>query len=142
MALSAELDEVCAFQRGFREEDTVVRDDANGVAVDLCEPRDERRPVVGLELGEHGAVYQAGDDFVDGDLPAEIRAHDAGEVFGVVQRFREGGSRGRGERLAAVPIQIRDAAAGEDEGMRVVDGEVVRHTRDFAVETTAAEVLC
>lgn len=36
-ALAAELDEVRAFERGFREEDAVVGQDADGLGVDTCE---------------------------------------------------------------------------------------------------------
>ena len=36
-ALGAELDEVCAFEGGFGEEDAVVGEDADGVGVDAGE---------------------------------------------------------------------------------------------------------
>ena len=37
LALAAQLDEVCGFERAGREEDAVVRDDANGVAMNVGE---------------------------------------------------------------------------------------------------------
>lgn len=40
-----------------------------------------------------------------------------------------------------MPVEVGDAAAGEDEGVGVVDGEVVGHARDLAVELAAAEVF-
>ena len=51
-AAVAELDEVRALLRGLREQDAVVGDDADRVAVDVGEAADQRRAVKLLELVE------------------------------------------------------------------------------------------
>ena len=51
-ALAAQLDEVRALQRRFREQDAVVGDDADGIAEDMGEAADQRRAVELLELVE------------------------------------------------------------------------------------------
>lgn len=94
VALAAQLDKVRALERALAEQDAVVGHDAHGVPVDLGEARHQRGPVQGLELGEDGPVDDARDDLVDGNLPAEVGARDAGEVGGVVEGFLEGGLRG------------------------------------------------
>jgi hypothetical protein len=48
-------------QRGFREEDAVIRDEADEEAVEPGEPRHERRRVALLELVESRAVDEPGE---------------------------------------------------------------------------------
>lgn len=128
-------------ERRLGEQDAVVRDDAHLGAVDAGEARHERGAVVALELGELAAVDDARDDLVRGDLPAEVGPHDAGELFGVVERFLDRLAVGvQGETGLGV-VEIGDAPAREDDGVRVVDGQVVRDTGDGAVEVAAAQFL-
>ena len=54
-ALAGELDEVGALQRRLREEDAVVGEDADRVAVDVGEAADQRVAVERLELVEHAS---------------------------------------------------------------------------------------
>lgn len=84
-ALGAELDEVGALDGGRGEEDAVVGDDADLVAVDGGEAGDEGGAKVALELGEFGAVDDTGNDLTDGDGLAEIGGCDAHELFWVVE---------------------------------------------------------
>ena len=98
---------------------------------------DKAGAVVALELGELAAVDDARDDLVGGDGRAEVRAGDAGEFFGVVEGFFEGGWR----RGLGGPVQVADGAPREDERVRVVHGQVVRHAGDGAVQSAAAEVF-
>src|SRR3546814_10174807 len=61
-APAAQLDEMRALQRGFREENSVVGEDADRIAVEMRESADQGRPVELLELVEFAAVDQARDD--------------------------------------------------------------------------------
>ena len=61
-ALVAQLDEVRGLEGGLGEEDPVVGDDPDRVAVDVGEAGDDGRAVLGLELVEAAAVDDAGDD--------------------------------------------------------------------------------
>lgn len=128
-----------AFEGGFGEEDAVVREDADRLAVDGGEAGEEGGAVEGFEFREGGAVDEAGDEFVGGEGGAEVGADEAGEVGGGVEGFFPRG-RGGGEGVLR-PVEVGDAAAGEDEGMRVRDGEVVGYAGDGAVEVAAAEVF-
>lgn len=65
MTLGAELNEMGAFEGGGGEEDTVVGDDADFVAVDVREACYECRAVVSLELREDTTVNNPRNDFVD-----------------------------------------------------------------------------
>ena len=56
LALAAELDEMRSFERGLREKNTVIGDDANWVPIEMAEARDERIAVVLLELVESAAI--------------------------------------------------------------------------------------
>ena len=61
-ALVAELDEVGALQGALGEEDAVVGDDADRMAVEVGEAADERLAVVRLELAQLAAVDDAAQD--------------------------------------------------------------------------------
>ena len=56
LALSTQLDELGTFQRRFTEENPVVGDYPDPVAVDPRESADEGRAVESFELGERRAV--------------------------------------------------------------------------------------
>src|SRR3546814_10609699 len=60
-ALRAELDEVRPFQRGFREQDAVVGEDADGIAPEMREAAYKGLAVERLEFLERAAVDQAGE---------------------------------------------------------------------------------
>merc|ERR1712070_447530 len=137
LALTAELDEVGAFEAAFGEEDAVVGDDADGPAVQGCETGYECAAVEGFEFGEGGAVDDAGDDFVHGDVLFEVRANDAVELGGIVERFFEGFGRGWDGGV----VQVADASSREDEGVCVVYGEIVCYSGNFAVEFPASELF-
>ena len=74
------------FKRAFREEDTIVRDDANRVAVNSRESADNRLAVVGLELIELAVVDDAGQNLsnrkvlfrIAGDEPRDLPGVEAG----------------------------------------------------------------
>ena len=58
-ALVAQFDEVRALLRRLAEQHAVVRDDADRMPVDVREPGDERRAVLGLELGELAGIDES-----------------------------------------------------------------------------------
>ena len=78
--LRRELDEVRAFLRRLGEEDAVVREDRDGVALDLGEAGDERLSVERLELVETRAVDDAGDQVACVGLVAEVFRDQAVEL--------------------------------------------------------------
>lgn len=84
-ALGAELDKVGALDGRGGEEDAVVGDDANLLAVNLSETSHQCGTVVSLELGELGAVDDAGNDLTDGHGLAQVGRGDAEELLGVVE---------------------------------------------------------
>lgn len=93
-ALGAEFDEVSTLLSGGGEEDAVVGDDADFVAVDRGEAGDERAAEVALELGEVAAVYYTRDDGAYGEGFAEVCGCDAEELGWVVEGFLVGFDRG------------------------------------------------
>lgn len=95
-ALGAELDEVGALDGRRGEEDAVVGDDADLVAVDGGEAGDEGGTEVVLELGELGAVDDAGDDFADGEGLSEVGGRNAEEFLRAVEGLLEGRCRSLG----------------------------------------------
>lgn len=140
-ALGAKLDEVGALDGGGGKEDAVVGDDADFLAVDGGEARDEGGAEVALELCKLGAVDDAGNDFAHGHGLAQVGGGDAEELVGVVERLGEGlCGRNRGGGLLG-PVEVGDAAAGEGDCVGVVDGEVVGDARDGRVHLAAAEIL-
>ena len=140
-ALGAELDEVGALLGGRREEDAVVGDDADLVAVDGGETRDEGGAEVALELGEVGAVDDAGDDLADGQRLAEVGGGDAQELLRVVEGLGEGGCWNSSAGCGGWPVEVGDGPPGEGDGVGVVDGEVVGDTRDGGVHLASAQIL-
>jgi hypothetical protein len=81
-SLGAELHEVRALHRGLGEQDAVVGDDADGVAVQPGEAADQRVAVERLELVEGRVVDEAGDHLADVEGLAAIRGNDAVQVLG------------------------------------------------------------
>src|SRR5690606_20173398 len=132
----AQFDEVGAFERGFGEQDAVVGDDADGVAVQVREPGDEGGPVVGFEFGEFAGVDEPCDDFPHVVGGAGVGGDDAVQFRGV-------GCGGPG--FAHVPggcgprAEGGDDAADDGEGVCVVVGDVVDDSGDAGVDVAAAE---
>ena len=121
-ALVAQLDEVRRLERALREEDPVVRDHADRVAVDVGEAADERRAVLGLELVQAAAVDDPGDDLARVVGRSRVGRDRAVERLGVDRRRLDrralpGARRARRER--------RDHRAQDAQRVLVVGREVV-----------------
>ncbi len=116
----------------------VVAEDADRVAVDRCPAADQRGAVARLELLEARAVDDAGDHVADVDGLAQVRAHQAEQLLGVVDR-RVGAQRGGGSGLA--PVQVGDDLAAQAQGVELVLGQVLAESRDLGVHLGAAERL-
>jgi hypothetical protein len=118
---------VRGLEGGLGEQDTVVGDDPDGVAVDAGETRDDRGAVLGLELVQLAAVDDAGDDLADVVGLARVDRHDGAQVLDGVERVDRLGhgpgrraSRGEGAHDVADEVQRVD----------VVVREMVRHAAD------------
>ena len=137
-ALRAQLDEVRALLRRLREQDAVVGDDADRIAVDAREARDERRAVARLELVQRRRVDDARDDLAHVVRLARVVGDDAVDLLRVVER-RLRRLHVDADRLHAV--QVRDDAPREVQRVRVVLGQVVGHAGDPRVHVAAAQLL-
>ena len=71
VALIAKLNEMCALQSRFASQGPITAEDADLLAVDAGKAGDEGGAVVGLEFTKEGAVGEAGEDVVCGDVGAE-----------------------------------------------------------------------
>ena len=139
LALRGELDEVGALERRRAEQDAVVGDDPDRVAVDVGEAGDERLAVARLEVVEAAAVDEPGDDLADLDGPARVGRDGAVEAGRVDRRrLRRGPIPGRRRRP---PVQVADDRPAERERVLVVEREVVGDAGGRRVEVAAAEVL-
>ena len=127
-ALVAELDEVGALERRLAEQDAVVGDDADRVAVEWAKPVTSVVPYSRLELVEAAAVDEPGDDLAHVVRHARVGRDDAVELGRVDGRLlgRQHVPRRRlraGRRVATMSRTMRSAS-------RVVVGEVVGDAGD------------
>ena len=139
LALPTQLHKVCALQGALAKEDAIVRYNPNRLSVDLCKASDQGGPVERLELGERRSIDDASNDLMDGNLLAQVGPCDAGKLLGVVQWFVKG-PLGR-EGLGAVPVEVAYTSPRKNKGMRIVDGQVIRDTRNLAVQHATAKVF-
>ena len=117
--LAREFDEMRALLRRLGEQDAVVREDSDRIALDPREAADERLPVQRLELVETAAVDESGDDLPRIDLMAEVLGDEAvqiGRVDGGLLRTRRrprAGRAGGGRGCATISRQIASACSSE-----------------------------
>ena len=136
--LARELDEVRALLRGLGEEDALIREDSDRVALDPGEPADERRAVELLELVESRAVDDAADHGARVELVLEVLGDEPVEVLRVERRLlRRRELPGRRER----GIEVAHDLAGDRERVLVGRGEVVGDARAARVDVGASELL-
>ena len=102
----AQLDEVGALEGRRGEQDPVVGDDPDRIALEMGEARHERLAVERLELVEPAAVDEPGDDLADLERPAEV-GRDRGVEVGLAGGRIAFSGRGRGLGWASIPGRIR-----------------------------------
>src|SRR5205823_11495623 len=78
--LAGELDEVGSLLGRLREEDALVRQDRDGVALDGSEAADESLAVELLELLQAASVDDARDDLAHVHLVAEVLGNEAVQI--------------------------------------------------------------
>ena len=152
-SLGAKLDEMGTFERRFRKQDSVIRDDADRLATNRGKACDESCAIRRLELGELRPVHQPCDNFVYWNLTTKRDADDARQLFGIMQRLfpslvghnspippRETTTE-RSRPSSRWPIQILHASPRQYDGMRVVHRAVVCHPAHLSVCRRAAERL-
>ena len=86
-ALLAQFNEMRSFQSAFREEHTVVRQDANRVAMQAGEPAHQAGPVARLEFAQVAAIHQPGDDFAHIIRFTESARQNAVDFLSWIQRL-------------------------------------------------------
>ncbi len=137
-ALGAEFDEVGAFEGRFAEQDAVVGDDTDRVAVNAGKAADQRRAVARLEFVEIGAVDDAGDDFADVEGLLAVGRDDAVQFFGGEERLDGCGQR---HRRGLFPVQILDDAARDGQRVGIVFGQMIDDAGNARMHIGAAEVF-
>ncbi len=124
--------------RGLGEEDALVGQDPDRVALDPSEPADERLAVQLLELVKAGAVDDPADDGASVELVAEVLRHEAVQVFRV-----EPGLLGRCElpRSREWGIEVAHDLACDRERMLIRGRVVVCNPGAARVDVRASELL-
>lgn len=125
LPLSAELDKVRALDGPLGEEDAVVGNDADGIAVNAGEARNQGLAVQRLELAEDRAVDDPGDHLAHVVRLLQVRPDNAVELVERVLRQLDFALDRRGD--GATPVQVRDDLARQVQRVRVVLGQVVHH---------------
>ena len=137
-AAVAELDEVRSLERGLAEEDAVVGEDPDGMAVDVGERADQRLAVELLELMQLGAVDDRPQHLADVVGGAAVQWHQVEHAVG-----RDCGH----TRRPALPAgcagrwQRRDDLAHDLQRVVVVLREVIGDAGGSRVQVAAAELL-
>src|SRR5690606_36874318 len=117
----------------------VVGNDADGMAHHFGLDADGRDAVGWLEVGEVGAVDDAGNDFTRIIGRAVVNRHDTGDLVGVERRFAEAARRRGG--AVAVPAKTADDLASDQAGFRVVLRKIFGKTRHRRMHVGPAEFL-
>lgn len=139
--LRAELNEMGSFDGGRGKQDAVVGDDADLVAVNGGKAGHKSGTEVTLELGELGAINDTSNDFSNGDRLPQVGGGNTEELLRVIEGFGKGlGRRLSGSRLCR-PIEVANRPPGECDGVGIIDGQIVRDTRDGRVHLSTTELL-
>ena len=134
-----------ALERALAEEDAVVRDDRDRVALDVGEAADERLAVERLELVEPAPVDEAGDDLADVDRASRVGRDGRVQAASLgVRLAADGGRLGIApvpRRIGRLAVDVGDDRSADREGLLVVGGKVIDDARDPGVDLAPAEVL-
>mmetsp|Transcript_45653 Transcript_45653/g.122749 ORF Transcript_45653/g.122749 Transcript_45653/m.122749 type:complete len:344 (-) Transcript_45653:720-1751(-) len=137
-ALTTELHKMRALERRLAEEDAIVGDNANWVAVDVGESTHQRRAVAGLELMEARPVHDTTDDLADVERLCVVLGDHAKQLFRVIQRCLGLNLRSQGVRRLTC---VRQDLAADLQRLRFVLSKVVGHARLGCVHVSTAKLL-
>src|SRR5262249_23457766 len=137
-ALRAEFHEVSALEGRFREQHTVVGNNADGDAMEMRKAADQRRPIACLEFIEARAVDDTGNDFAHIVGHAQVGRDDTCDFRGIEQ-WRLTRWALAAARLGS--IEIGDSAPRERQRMRVIARKMVRDAGEPCVHVATAEIL-
>mmetsp|Transcript_22728 Transcript_22728/g.37564 ORF Transcript_22728/g.37564 Transcript_22728/m.37564 type:complete len:635 (-) Transcript_22728:3304-5208(-) len=137
-ALAAQLDEMCALLRGLGKQHAIIGNDAHRAALDMGETADQRFAKPRLERVKARAIDDARDHLVDVIGRAQIRRNDAKDIVGVIGRlFRTLQS----DRAGFAKIKVCDTSAGQSECVRIIFGQIIRHTGQARMHVAPAQIL-
>ena len=137
-ALAGQFDEVSTLLRALAEQHAIVGEDRNRHAPDMRKPADQGGAVKRLELVELAAIDDARDHLMDVIWRTHILWNDRVKFFGVIF--------GRPRRLERKLMLMRGTKVADDvahygDGMLVIFGKMIGHSRPARVEFSATEVL-
>ena len=128
---------MCGLERRLREQDAVVRDDADQVSVEPRKSRHERRAIPRLELVEPRAIHNSRDDFAHIVRSSDVGIDDAIQVGGVIRRLF-----GRRDRLQGrAGVQRRHDRPAQLERVRIVLGKVVGNPGYLRMDVRSPKLL-
>ncbi len=137
IALATQLDEVRALERRFGEQDAVVGDDADRMAVHMREAGNQGVAVTWLEFIQARTVDDARDHLAHVVGLAGVAGNHAVKFLRVEQRRLAGLQRNACIRLA--PVQVGDDRTHPCQRLQVVVGHVVGNTGDARMHVGTAE---
>ncbi|MNC85897.1 hypothetical protein D3C83_15160 [compost metagenome] len=123
-ALAAEFDEMCALERGLREQYAVVGDNSDRKTVDVRKAAHQCCAIARLEFIELARIDEPRNDLADIERSTRIFWNDAVEFALIVSRRARVKALNRDPRHA---IEVRHRPPRELQRMAVVIGEVVCH---------------
>ncbi len=127
-----------AFLRAFREENTIIGNDADRHAVNTGKAGDERRAVKRLEFIKARTIHQTGDHLANVILLLEISRNDSLKLGRIEQRFVRLGKRDV-DGLRAV--EIADNATSRFKRVMIIKRVVIGDAREPGMNISPAQIL-
>ena len=125
-ALATQLNKVRALLCRFAEQHTVIRNDANGHALDMRKPANQSSAKPRLELMHLGTIHNAGDDVAHVIRLACVCWYHAVNFFRVIQGWPRCDQRSVYFFFA---VEARDGFTRQRNRMCVVVSQMVGHAR-------------
>src|SRR5690606_20626096 len=138
LALAAELNEVRALQRRFREEHAVIGENAHRHTVKMRKAGHQSGAVVLLEFVELGAIDQTGNHLAGVISLAQVGGHDPVKFMWIIKRRNHFLKRQLQDLL---PIQVSDDAADDRKRVAVILRIMVGYAGFARVEIGTAQFL-
>ena len=129
---------MCALQAAFAEENTIVSDHANRIAMDPRKAGHEGRAITGLEFVQLAGVDDARDDLAHIELLPRIAWHNTVQLARIVA-WR---ARSQDVPRGVFPGRhVRHNAARDGQRVGIIFGVVIGDARDAGVHVRPAEVF-